>query len=71
MANITRLASHKGNVLPDAHLVPDGTTLKELAYRIHTQFGDNFIGGLDLKKRKIGADYKLRHGDVVEILFKG
>ncbi len=71
VANITKLASHKGNVLPDAYLVTDGTTLKELAYKIHTQFGDNFIGGLDLKKRKIGADYKLKHGDVVEILFKG
>jgi ribosome-binding ATPase len=71
VANITKLASHKGNVLPDAYLVPDGTTLKELAYKIHTQFGDNFIGGLDLKKRKIGADYKLKHGDIVEILFKG
>jgi len=71
VANITKLSSHKGNVLPDAYLVPEGTTLRELAYKIHTQFGENFIGGLDLEKRKIGADYRLRDGDVVEILFKG
>ena len=70
VANITKLASNKGNVLPDAYLVPDGTTLKELAFRIHTQFGENFIGGLDLGKKKIGADYRLKDGDVVEILFK-
>ena len=53
VATMTKLASLKGHVLPDAHLVPDGTNLRELAYRIHTQFGDNFIGGLDLKKRKM------------------
>jgi ribosome-binding ATPase YchF (GTP1/OBG family) len=70
VATITKLASLKGHVLPDAHLVPDGTTLRELAYIIHTQFGENFIGGLDIEKRKIGADYKLKHGDVVEILFR-
>ena len=26
--------------------------------------------GLDLQKRKIGADYRLKDGDVVEIMFK-
>ncbi|MCK4715050.1 MAG: TGS domain-containing protein, partial [Candidatus Aenigmarchaeota archaeon] len=62
---------NKGNVLPDAYLVPNGTTLKELAFMIHTQFGENFIGGLDLSKKKIGADYELKDGDVVEIMFKG
>ncbi len=71
VANMTKLASHKGNVLPDAHVVPKGTTLRELAYRIHTSFGENFIGGLDIEKRKIGADYELKDGDVVEIMFRG
>ena len=71
VANITKLSSNKGNVLPDAYLVPNGTTLKELAFMIHTQFGENFIGGLDLSKKKIGADYELKDGDVVEIMFKG
>lgn len=70
VANITKLSSQKGHVLPDAYLVPDGTTLRELAYMIHSDFGENFIGGLDIEKRKIGADYKLKDGDVVEILFK-
>lgn len=70
VAMMSKLSSLKGHVLPDAHLVPEGTNLRELAYMIHTQFGDNFIGGLDLNKRKIGADYKLKHGDVVEILFR-
>jgi ribosome-binding ATPase YchF (GTP1/OBG family) len=71
VANIGKLTDNQGNVLPDAHLVPKGTTLKELAARVHTTMAESFIGGLDLDKKKIGADHELKDGDVVEILFKG
>ncbi len=71
VANINKLSDNQGRVLPDAHLVPRGTTLKELAARVHTTMAEAFIGGLDLNKKKIGADHELRDGDVVEILFKG
>jgi ribosome-binding ATPase YchF (GTP1/OBG family) len=71
VANMSKLSDSQGHVLPDVHLVPRGTTLKELAARVHTTMAEAFIGGLDLEKKKIGADYKLRDGDVVEILFKG
>ena len=70
VANITHLSDQHGNILPDAHLVPKGTTLKELAFRIHSDIGENFIGGLDLEKRKIGAEHILKDGDVVEILVR-
>jgi ribosome-binding ATPase YchF (GTP1/OBG family) len=70
VANITHLSDQHGNVLPDAHMIPKGTTLKELAYRIHSDIGENFIGGLDLEKRKIGAEHILKDGDVVEILVR-
>ncbi|MBL7160558.1 MAG: redox-regulated ATPase YchF [Candidatus Aenigmarchaeota archaeon] len=70
VASISKLADSKGNVLPDAFLVREGTTLKEFASKVHKDIGEGFIGGLDLKKMKIGADYQLRNGDVVEILFK-
>jgi ribosome-binding ATPase YchF (GTP1/OBG family) len=71
VANINKLSDTQGRVLPDAHLVPRGTTLKELAARVHTTMAEAFIGGLGLDKKKIGADYELQDGDVVEILFKG
>ena len=71
VASISKLSDKKGRVLPDAHLVPKGTTLRELAARVHSTIADSFIGGLNLEKKKIGADYKLEHGDVVEILFRG
>ena len=68
VSDIGKLSDSSGNVLPDAYLVPKGTTLREFAYMIHTDIGDSFIGGLDIGKRKIGADYVLKDGDVVEIL---
>jgi hypothetical protein len=69
VANMNKLSDTKGNVLPDAFLVPQGATLKQFAEKVHTDMAERFIGGLDLEKRKIGADYALKDGDVVEILF--
>ncbi len=69
VASIGRLSDTKGNVLPDAHLVRKGTTLRELAGKVHSVMADKFIGGLDLGKKKVGAEYKLKDGDVIEVLF--
>jgi len=70
VASINKLTDTKGNVLPDTHMVRNGTTLKEFAAKVHTDLADSFIGGLDIDKKKIGADYELRNGDIVEILYK-
>jgi len=71
VADINKLTDNKGNILPDAFLVKRGTTLKELAFIIHSDLGEKFIGGLEAKtKRKLGADYVLQKDDVVEILFQ-
>lgn len=70
VANTNKLTDKKGNILPDAILVPEGTTLKEFAGKVHTEMADKFIGGMDAAtKRKIGSDHELKDGDVVEILF--
>jgi len=71
VADINKLTDKKKNVLPDAHLVKNGTTLKEFAFAIHSDIGEKFIGGLEAKtKRKLGADYPLKNDDVIEILFQ-
>jgi len=71
VADINKLTDKKGNVLPDAFLVKNGTTLKEFAFSIHSDIGEKFIGGLEAKtKRKLGADYVLKKNDVIEILFQ-
>ena len=69
VASIGKFADTKGNVLPDAHLVRKGTTLKDMASKVHSDLADKFIGGLDIDKKKVGAEHELRDGDVIEILF--
>lgn len=61
----------KGNVLPDAHLVPEGCTVREFAYRIHTDLGERFIRGIDARRKlTVGADHQLKECDVIKIVAK-
>lgn len=70
VADRNKLCDKDGNVLPDVFLVPEGTTVKELAFKIHTEIGEKFVCGIDARtKQKLSADYKLKHRDVVEIVF--
>jgi ribosome-binding ATPase YchF (GTP1/OBG family) len=65
----TRLTDHEGRVLPDAFMVPRGTTAKELAYRIHTDLGENFIRAINVRThRTVGNDYVLQNDDVITIV---
>jgi len=64
-----KLMDGKGNVLPDAFLMPEGSTAIDLAYKVHTDIGDKFIGAIDCKTHmKIGREHELNNGDVVSIL---
>ena len=57
-----------GNILPDAILVPEGSTAKGLAYAVHSDLGDGFIRATDAKSgRVIGAEYEIQNGDVISI----
>lgn len=63
-----KFTDHDGRVLPDAHLMRNGSTAKDLAYKVHSDLGDNFIKAIDCRKqRTIGADHELENGDVVKI----
>ncbi len=58
-----------GNILPDAFLLKDGDTALDLAYRIHTDIGKNFIRAVNCRtKRIVGKDYKLLNNDVIKII---
>lgn len=64
-----KLTDKDNNVLPDAFLVPKGTTALEFAYKIHTDIGDSFVKAVDMKtKQVIGKEHVLKNGDVVEIV---
>lgn len=67
--NIERLSDHKGQILPDAYLVPTGMTAKEFAYMIHSDLGEGFLYALDARSRKrLGEDYVLEDRDVIKIV---
>ena len=67
--NIERLSDHQGRVLPDAYLVPYGTTARQLAYMIHTELGESFIYAIEAhEKRRVGENYVLKDGDVISIV---
>lgn len=67
--DIEHLSDHEGRVLPDAYIVPYGTTARELAYRIHTELGEGFIYGIEAhEKKRVGEDYVLKNGDVISIV---
>ena len=58
----------EGRILPDALLVKQGATAKDLAYAVHTDLGDGFIRATDARSgRVIGADHELADNDVVKI----
>jgi ribosome-binding ATPase YchF (GTP1/OBG family) len=65
----THWTDKEGNVLPDAHLVPRGSTAKDLAFRVHTDLGNNFIRAIDGKTHMtVGATHVLNDGDVIKIV---
>ncbi|GAI90132.1 unnamed protein product, partial [marine sediment metagenome] len=64
----TKWVSGKGNVLPDAHLLPNGATAYDLAVKIHSSFGERFIAAVDCRTgQKIGKETQLKNNDVVKI----
>ncbi|MEM3608938.1 MAG: redox-regulated ATPase YchF [Candidatus Bathyarchaeia archaeon] len=67
--DIEHLTDHNGRVLPDAYLVPYGTTARELAYIIHTELGESFIYAIEAReKKRVGEDYVLKDRDVISIV---
>ena len=68
---VNKLEDSEGNVLPDCFLMPPETTALDFAFKLHTDFGNNFIKAIDVKtKMPVGKDYLLKNGDVIEIMSK-
>ena len=67
--NETKWTDAKGNVLPDAFLLPRGSTPKDLAYAVHSDIGDGYLHAVNGKtNREISDQYELEEGDVVKIV---
>ncbi len=65
----THWTDSRGRVLPDAFLLPAGTTARAMAYRVHTDLGENFIRAIDARThRALGAEHPLEPNAVVRIV---
>jgi len=64
-----KLTDKDGNVLPDVFLMPKGSTVIELAEKVHSELAEGFIRAVDARTKKIvGADHILQHGDIIHII---
>ena len=67
--DVEHLANHNGKILPDAYLIPRGTTAHQFAYIIHTELGESFLYAIDARnKTRIGEDAVLKDRDVISIV---
>jgi ribosome-binding ATPase YchF (GTP1/OBG family) len=67
--NENRWTDGSGNVLPDAFLLPEGSTPRDLAYTIHSDIGESYHHAVDGRtKQRISDDTELEEGDVVKIV---
>ncbi len=65
----TKFCNKDGVIFPDAKLLVDGSTAKDLASTIHADIAKGFLHAIDCKtKQRIGAEHKLKNGDVVKIV---
>lgn len=59
----------KGNILPDALLIPRGSHPRDMAYLIHSDIGDTFMHAIDARSgRRVSSDYELKDNDIISII---
>lgn len=67
--NENKFTDKKGNILPDAYLLPENSTTLDLAFKIHTDIGEKFLAAIDCKtKKKLGKEHVLKNGDIIKII---
>lgn len=66
---VGKLQDQDGNYIPDCFLMPPKSSALDFAFKLHTDFGKNFIKAINVKtKMPIGKDIPLNHRDVIEIM---
>lgn len=59
-----------GRVLPDAFLLKNGSTARDLAFSIHSDIGEGFLYAIDAgTKRRLGEKYALRNNDIIKVVY--
>jgi ribosome-binding ATPase YchF (GTP1/OBG family) len=66
---VGKLEDSDGNTLPDCFLMEGTATALDFAYKLHTDFGKNFVKAIDVRSRlPVGKDHVLKHLDIIEIM---
>lgn len=66
---VNKLTDQYGRILPDCFLMPNNSTALDFAYKLHTDFGKNFIRAIDVKRKMpVGKDHVLKSCDIIEII---
>ncbi len=64
-----RYSDKKGNVLPDAFMLPRGSTPLDLAREIHSELAEGFLYAIDaVTGIRLPKDYQLHDRDVISII---
>jgi ribosome-binding ATPase YchF (GTP1/OBG family) len=67
--NPTRWTDASGTVLPDARLLPRGSTPRDLAFAVHSDVGEGYLHAVDARsERRLADDHELEEGDVVKVV---
>ena len=69
VADAERLTDKHGNVLPDVYLLPNGSTVDDLAKAVHTDLHKGLLYGVDARTAlHLPVDYVLRDRDVLSLV---
>ena len=67
--NETGWTDGQGTVLPDAFLLPDGSTPRDLAYAVHSDIGEGYLHAVDARDgMRISDEQELAEGDVIKVV---
>lgn len=65
----TKFSDKNGNVLPDAYVMPGGSTALDLAGKIHTDLAKGFLYAIDARTgMRLSGEHALKDRDVLKIV---
>ena len=66
---VGKLEDSDGNVIPDCFLMEPAATALDFAFKLHTDFGKNFVKAINVRtKLPVGKDHILEPGSIIEIM---